>query len=94
MLCEPTESVDVENVAWPELSVPVPRVVAPSLKVTVPAGVPAPGATADTVAVNVTDWPKTEGFAVDDSDVDVLAWFTLCVSIGDAGLALKFPSPL
>ena len=29
----------------------------PSKKVTVPVGVPAPGATAVTVAVNVTDWP-------------------------------------
>ena len=40
------------------LSVPVPRVVEPSLKVTVPVGVPAPELT---VAVKVTAWPKTEG---------------------------------
>ena len=33
----------------------------PSLKVTVPVGVPPPGAGAVTVAVNVTDWPTTEG---------------------------------
>lgn len=39
------------NVALPPLSVPVPRVVELSLKVTVPVGVPPPDVT---VAVNVT----------------------------------------
>jgi hypothetical protein len=37
------------------------RRVEPSLKVTVLVGVPEPGATAVTVAVKVTAWPKTEG---------------------------------
>ena len=41
--------------AWPALRVPVPRVLAPSLNVTVPLGVPLPGNTALTVAVKVTD---------------------------------------
>lgn len=40
--------------------VPVPNVVTPSMKVTVPLGVPAPDGV--TVAVNVTDWPNTDGF--------------------------------
>jgi hypothetical protein len=53
--CDPTVSDDVLKVAEPALSVPVPSVVVPSLKVTVPVGVPAPGATTDTVAVNITD---------------------------------------
>jgi len=35
--------------------VPVPITVAPSRKFTVPAGLPAPGATTATVAVKVTD---------------------------------------
>ncbi len=39
----------------------VPRADAPSLNVTVPVGVPAPGATAATVVVKVIDWPKTDG---------------------------------
>src|SRR2546425_10540052 len=61
MACEPTASVLVTNVAWPEPSrVPVPRVLEPSLKVTVPVGVPAPGLFAVTVAVKVTDCPDTE----------------------------------
>src|SRR5437870_3667076 len=52
---------EVVNLAWPEpSSVPDPRVVIPSLKVTVPVGVPAAGASDVTVAVKVTDWPKTE----------------------------------
>src|SRR5260370_1296918 len=56
-------SADVVKVAMPLLSVPVPIGLPPSRNVTVPVAVPDPGATGDTVAVNVTDWPKTEGFA-------------------------------
>ena len=53
--CEPNVRADVVNVAWPEpFRLPVPSVVAPSLKVTVPVGVPPPTVT-ETVAVNVTD---------------------------------------
>src|SRR6266436_4176777 len=49
------------NNAWPELfRVPVPRVLGPSLKVTVPVGVPAPAIFAFTVAVKVTACPDTE----------------------------------
>jgi hypothetical protein len=51
--------------------VPEPMVVVPSLKFTVPPGVPAPGATTATVAVNVTDWPKTDGFTLETSVVVV-----------------------
>ena len=35
------------------------------LKVTVPAGVPAPGALVVTVAVKVTGWPNTDGLTAD-----------------------------
>ena len=51
MLCEPNVSEDVLKVAMPLDSVPVPSVVAPSLKVTEPVGVPAPGDATVTVAV-------------------------------------------
>src|SRR5262249_37320378 len=72
--------------------VPVPRTLAPSLNVTVPVGVPAPGATAVTVAVNVTAWPNTEGAAVDVSVVAALA--LLRVGEVAAGLLpLNLPSP-
>src|SRR4051812_50151391 len=46
------------------LRVPVPRIVVPSLNVTVPVGVPAPGLETLTVAVNVTDWPNKIGRGV------------------------------
>src|SRR5579863_3608931 len=68
-----TASAEVEKVATPPLSVPLPMELPPSRNVTVPVGVPVPGATAETVAVKVTDWPKTEGFTDDVTVVDVLA---------------------
>jgi hypothetical protein len=54
--------------------------------------VPEPGATAVTVAVNVTDCPNTDGFADEVSAVLVAALFTVCVSVDDV-LPLKFVSP-
>jgi len=77
----------------PELNAPVPNVFVPSLKVTVPVGVPTPGETALTVAVNVTDWPDTDGFTEEATAVALLAWFTVCVRV-DEVLAMKLPSPL
>ncbi len=68
-----TDSAEVLNVATPALSVPVPSVIAPSLNVTVPVAVPLPGDTAATVAVNVTDWPDTDGLIEDTRVVVVLA---------------------
>src|SRR2546427_649855 len=79
--------------ARPELSVPVPNVVAPSLKVTVPVGVPVPGAVAVTVAVNVTDWPETDGFGDETTALEVLALLTVWVRLAEV-LVLKLPSPL
>jgi hypothetical protein len=53
-------SADVLNVAVPELSrLPVPSVVLPAMKVTVPDAFPPPGIV--TVAVNVTAWPVVDG---------------------------------
>jgi len=48
----------------------VARVVAPSLNVTDPVGVPPP-LVAVTVAVNVTFCPITDGFRLDPTDVEV-----------------------
>jgi hypothetical protein len=84
--------VDVLKVAVPPLSVLEPKVVAPSLKVTVPVAVPDPGATAETVAVKVTDCPKTEGLAEAATAVVVLAVFTVCVRIEEVLVAkLELP---
>jgi len=60
---------------------------------TVPVGVPVPGAVAVTVAVKVTDCPKTEGLTEELTAVVVLALLTVCVKLDEA-LALKLPSPL
>ena len=52
--CEPAAKVEVTNVAWAlAFRVPVPSVVVPSRKVTVPVGVPVPVEV--TFAVKVTD---------------------------------------
>ena len=56
----------------------MPRVVLPSLNVTVPEHVE--GAT---VAVNLTDEPYEEGFAEDERVVVELALFTVCVNAED-----------
>jgi hypothetical protein len=66
---EPRLSVDVVNFALPLASnVPVPIVVVPSLKVTVPVGgLPPPV----TVAVKMIGWPKTEGLSDETSAVVV-----------------------
>ena len=72
-----TVSNDVAKVVIPEaFNVPVPMLATPSLNVTEPVGIPAPGAAADTVAVNVTDSPNNVGFTVDVNPVVVDALST------------------
>ncbi len=75
--------------ARPELSRTDPNLVAPSMKVTVPVGVPA---VAVTVAVKVTRCPLVEGFSEETSVVVVVA-FTNSMTDGDV-LVKKFASPL
>jgi hypothetical protein len=65
----------------PLLSVPVPSVVDPSSKVTVPEGVPALDVT---VAVKVTEAPKVDGFREEVSEVEVEAGLTIWVTTGEA----------
>ena len=63
-----------------------------TVNVMVPVGVPAPGATTLTVAVNVTDWPNTEGLVEELTDVVVLAGLTVCNRADDVlRLKLAFP---
>ena len=49
----------------------------PSLNVTVPVGVPAPGATAEIVAVNEIDSPNTEGDEDEVTDTATVACATV-----------------
>jgi hypothetical protein len=67
----PEASADVVRVAFPALSVPLPREFVPSRNETVPEGVP--GEPLLTVAVSVTDWPVVDGFADDVTTVLVVA---------------------
>ena len=75
-----TDKVEVLKVALPPLSVPVPSEVDPSLKVTVPVGVPPLDVT---VAVNFTEAPNVDGFSEDVTDVELVAALTVCVSTAE-----------
>jgi hypothetical protein len=89
-LCDPAVSVDVLKVAVPVGSgVPVPRVVAPCLKTTVPVGMPLPELT---VAVKVTVCPTLDRFCEEVSVVVVAALLIFCVRVLE--LAAKEASPL
>ena len=76
----------------PALKVAVPSVAAPSRNVTVPVGVPTPGATALTVAVKVTAWPDADGFTDEVTVVELLALLTVWVIAAEV-LELKLASP-
>jgi hypothetical protein len=81
-------SADVLNLAVPLDKAPVPRVVVPSMNVTVPV---APATV--TVAVKVTELPYADGLKDDTTPVVVDAVFTVCERTDDVDPA-KFTSPL
>ena len=85
--CDPVASVEVLNVAFPALIVPVPMVVLPSVNVIVPVAV-----VGVTVAVNVSEAPYVDGFADEASVTVVFVLFTVWVSTEDV-LLLSFVSP-
>ena len=90
----PTASAEEVNVASPPLNVPVPMGLPPSRNVTVPVAVPTPGATAETVAVKVTDCPNADGFTDEVTAVKELLLFTTCgLLVSDPVLPLKPLSP-
>jgi hypothetical protein len=63
----PADSAVVVKLAMPELfKVPMPRLMAPSLKTTIPVGMPPLPLT---VAVKVTPLPASAGFCEDVTDV-------------------------
>jgi hypothetical protein len=87
MECAPSAKAEVVNTAFPLMRPPDPSTVRPSLNVTVPVGVPLPGATTLTVAVNVTDWPNTDGLCEELTTVELPALFTVWDSAGDVLVA-------
>lgn len=82
----PGVRVAVVNFAFPETTALVPNTAAPFLNVTVPVAL-----LGDTVAVNTTGCPKTDGFA-EAARVVVVGCRTACIRL--ALLAVKLPLPL
>jgi hypothetical protein len=74
------------------LRLTVLRTTVPSMKVTVPVGVPEPGDTGSTVAVKVTAWPKTDDAFEEVRFVVVLSWLTFNVRTPEV-LPRKLLSP-
>ena len=92
MGCVGTPAIGLASVAWPEARAAVPMDTPLSRKVTVPVGVPEPGATAATVAVKVTLWPFTDGFTEEETVDRVEALFTTWDKALEVML-VKFESP-
>ena len=80
----PTARVVVEKDAPAPESGTVTSRMPPSLKVTLPVGVPE---AALTVALKVTFWPNTDGFRVETTVVEVESGDTTCVRGAEALLA-------
>src|SRR5207244_658538 len=79
--------------AWPlDPRVTLGWAVPSRRNVTVPVGVPAPGATAATVAVKVTAWPNTVGLGDAATVMALLPWFTVTVLDAEV-LLVKVLSP-
>ncbi len=87
----PTPRAAVEKVAVEAASGLVPRSVAPSKNSTEPPGVPTPVRT-DTVAVNVTDVPKSDGLELLATTVEVVPLLTVWIT--EPELGRKTASPL
>ena len=90
-MCVPMERALVVKLAWLPLTVLVPNVAAPSLKVTEPVAWPPNCGVIE--AVNVTDCPDVAGLAFEIRPSAVVAWFTVWPSGSDVSLE-KFESPL
>ena len=69
--------VDPEVALPPTRATGAPKFTPSIVNWTVPDGVPAPGATAATVAVKLTDCPKTDGFTDEVTVAVVLALLTV-----------------
>src|SRR5438132_6471231 len=88
MVCVATDNDEVAKVATPNplRGMALPITVEPSLKSTVPAGIPMEP---DTVAVKLTDCPKTAGFR---EELRLVAEGGLFTVTGALVLALSAPS--
>lgn len=89
--CAPTLRAPAVKAALPPLTGPVPNTFCPSLKPTVPVGMPA--LPEEIRAVKVTGCPLKDGFSDELAVVVVLAGFTAC-KVGDDELPAKAEAPL
>src|SRR5271157_3297261 len=90
MECDPAASPAVLKLACPPLSVPVPSVAPPFLKVTMPVGVPV--VFDSTEAVKVTVAPRAAGFFDETTETELPALLTFWIRGGDV-LPANFESP-
>ena len=90
MECEPADRLESGNCAELLETVAVPKDVVPSRKVTLP--VAPPPKAVWIVAVNVTDWPKEDGFELETKAVVVDAPFTTWLRAADV-LPVRFAFP-
>jgi hypothetical protein len=82
MVCVPTDKDDQIKGALPlDKTTALPMLIPSTLNCTDPVGVPDPGGTALTVALNVTICPTTDGLGNAVRVVVVSASFTVCVSV-------------
>ena len=89
----PAVAKAIEQLPAPEVRLPV-QLCVPSETVTLPVGVPVPGATTATVKLIGTGWPTQDGSGKSDVIVVVvLVVPTVCAVAGLETLPLKFVSP-
>ena len=94
MECVPIVNAEVEKLTVPEVvTCMVASVIAPSLNEIFPVGVPAPGLSTESEAVNVTLCAKLTLTKDDVSATVVAAWLTVSGTAADE-LAAKVASPL
>ena len=95
MVCGPTPSAAVEKLAWPAASSgPDPSAAVPSMKVTVPVGVPVEPAAWVTIAARLTDWPTVDVSGEAATTVVVTAWLAARIVWTMVPLlAVKWSSP-
>ena len=94
-MCVPAVRELVLNVAvLPAIVTPDASVAFPSVKLSVPVGVPAPGGAALTVAVKTTAWPCSDGLG-DEATATVLEATLTCCGADESSpmLVWKLPSP-
>jgi len=91
--CAPAASDEVVKLAEPPANATVPSAVVPSLNVTLPVGVPTPGATTLTVVLKVTAWPNTDGLSEELTVVAVFAGLIVSWNTVAGLLPVKLASP-